>query len=361
MKSVRKSKKESIIDIAFKITLMIFCGFITIFASKCYDAWAKYVVTDTSKEVINANSFYFTSNYLNPVEGDNTISEYILFGWDGKSKKSFAFNIRNYDNPLLYNNESQNINYEISYEVLNGDEEYIDAKVYRIEGDNENESLGGNLSGGSDSYTAHEYKLSITSKNDSVAINHDVTILLKAKTIDSPYYAELQTKVTLQYTSFENFIAYQGFDSEDNNEKVSALKFNINTANQIDESEMENTDITIATETIHLSWNNNLVELNGFDKKILSRTNIKTLEEVLSEYDNAYQCKNTIIIDENTNIGHIYFDALAYSAYEIVFYKRVAVAGNEDVWKNSNNEYIWNVTPLKISEGGLVYAETVKK
>ena len=353
--------KEKIVDVAFKVTLMLFCGVGTIFASKYFDVWAKYIVYDSSEEIVNANSFYFTSNYLNPVATDNSISEYILFGWDGKSKKSFAFNIRNYDNPLLYNNESQDIEYEISYEILNGDEQYVDAKVYKIDNGTETEALGGELLGGSDSYTAHEYKLSITSKDDSVAINHDVTVLLTAKTVNAPYYAELQTKITLQYTSFENFIAYQGFSTEENNESVDALRFDINTANQIDDSEMENTDITIATETIHLSWNNALVEINGFDKKITDRIAAKTLEEVLTEYSDASLCKNTIIIDETENVGHFYFDALAYSAYEMIFYKRQATAGNETVWQNSSGEFVWNLEPFKINECGLIYAETVAK
>jgi len=38
-------------------------------------------------------------------------------------------------------------------------------------------------------YTDEAHKLSITSKNDSVTIDHDVTILLTAKTVNSPYYS----------------------------------------------------------------------------------------------------------------------------------------------------------------------------
>lgn len=353
--------KERIVDVVFKVTLMLFCGFGIIFASKYYDIWAKYIVNESSKEVVNANSFYFTSNYLNPIGADNSVSEYILFGWDGKSKKSFPFNIRNYDNPLLYNNESQDVEYEISYEILNGDEQYVDATVYRIENGVETSTLEGVLLGGSDSYTAHEYKLSITSKDDSETIDHDVTILLTAKTKNAPYYAELQTKITLQYTSFKNFIAHQGFSEEEDNEIVKALRFDINTANQIDESEMENTDITIATETIHLTWNNALVELNGFDKKITDRLDAKKMADVLNEYDKVYQCKNTIIIDEDNNVGHIYFDALAYSAYEVIFYKRENTAGNEGLWKDAEGNFLWDLEPIQISEGGLVFAEKIDR
>lgn len=356
-------RNEKIVDVAFKVTLMLFCGFIVIFTSKYYDAWAKYIVNDSSEEVVNANSFYFTSNYLNPIATDNSVSEYILFGWDGKSKKSFAFNVRNYDNPLLYNNESQNVDYEISYEVLNGDDENVDVKVYRNEeGSDDTEVLGGTLLGGKDSYASHEYKLSIESKDPLVKIEHDVTILLKAKTVNSPYSAELQTKVTLQYTSFENFISHQGFSKEENNERVKALRFDVNTANEIDESELENTDITIATETIHLTWDNELVELNRLDVKIADRITTKKLADVVNEYDKLYECKNTIIIDEDKNVGHIYFDALAYSAYEIIFYKRENTVGNEDMWKNSEDTYLWDLeTPIKIEDGGLVYAEKVEK
>ena len=93
---------------------------------------AKYFKYDGSGEVINANSFYFTSNHLSPIAYDGTISEYVMGGWDGKSKKSFSFNIRNYDNPLLYNDKEQNVKYEMEYQILNGDEQYVDVKIYRI-------------------------------------------------------------------------------------------------------------------------------------------------------------------------------------------------------------------------------------
>lgn len=352
--------EEKIVDVVFKVTLMLFCGFIVIFASKYYDVWAKYIVNDSSEEVINANSFYFTSNYLNPVGADNSVSEYILFGWDGKSKKSFPFNVRNYDNPLLYNNENQDVEYEISWEILSDNKDDVEVTVYRLENGDETQTLGGTLLGGEDSYTAHEYKLSIESKS-SEKIEKDVTVLLTAKTKNAPYSAELQTKVTLQYTAFANFISEQGFSDDENNEIVKAFKYDINTANQIDESELENTDITIATETIHLSWNNNLVELNYLDKKVIDRIDDKTLEQIKAEYDGKeYNCKNTIIIDEN-NIGHFYFDALAYSAYEVIFYKRENTVGNEALWKNDEGTYLWELEPFEISKGGLVYAEKVSK
>ena len=321
---------------------------------------AKYFKYDGSGEVINANSFYFTSNHLSPIAYDGTISEYVMGGWDGKSKKSFSFNIRNYDNPLLYNDKEQNVKYEMEYQILNGDEQYVDVKIYRIVNGVETEETEGILLGKDNTYAANEYKLSFISKDADITIDHDVTVLLKVKSVDAPYYAELYTKVTLQYTPFKNFISYQGVSTEEDKEKSVSIIYDINTANQIKGSEMENTDIALATENIHLMWNNDLLEFNEFDKKVKGAFNIRTLNDVMQEYDDMSKCKNTVIIDDN-NIGHIFFDALAYSAYEIVFHKRIETSANAAVWKAADGAWLWELPPAPLDTGTLIYANVVER
>ncbi len=331
------------------------------FATGLDKVLAKYFKYDSSGEVINANSFYFTSNHLSPIAYDGTISEYVMGGWDGKSKKSFSFNIRNYDNPLLYNDKEQNVKYEMEYQILNGDEQYVDVNIYRIINGVETEETEGILLGRDNTYAANEYKLSFTSKDSDVTIDHNVTVLLTVKTVDAPYYAEIYTKVTLQYTQFENFISYQGVSTEENKEKSVAIIYDVNTANHVDSSEMENTDIALATENIHLMWNNNLLEFNEFDKKVKGAFLIRTADDVIQEYGDISKCKNTVIIDNN-NIGHVFFDALAYSAYEIVFHKRIETTANASVWKASDGiTWLWELTPAPLDTGTLIYAEVVER
>ena len=354
----RISRRKRIAIGAIPVVIMLVCAF---FAFDVHKIIAKYFLSERGEGVVYANSFYFTSDYLSPVQYDGSISEYVMSGWDGKSKKSFAFNIRNYDNPLLFNNEEQIVKYEMEYEVLNGDDAFVDVHIYKIVDGRESEELSGELKGGVDSYVANEYKLSATSKNENVAIEHDVTILLTVRTVESPYHVELQTKITLQYTSFENFIAYQGVSTEENNNRVVSLIYDINTANQILDEEMENTDIALATETIHSEWDNSMLEFHEFDKKVDAVFAIITLEEAKALYPDVTKCKNTIIIDEDNNVGHIYYDALAYSAYEIIFHKRIETWADESLWKDANGTWLWELSPAPLTEGTLIYAETVDR
>ena len=42
-------------------------------------------------------------------------------------------------------------------------------------------------------------------------------------------------------------------------------------------------------------------------------------------------------------------------------YKRENTEGNESIWKNAEGNYLWDLEPVNVSEGGLVYAEKVDK
>lgn len=354
---IRNHKRMSIRGSAVFIAAV---GFVCV--SCFYVVNARYVASDSAGNVIGANSFYFTSDYLNEAAYDGTISEYVMHGWDGMLKKSFMFNVRNYDNPLLYNNKDQKVKYHFSYEILGDDKNLVEANVYKIVNGIETVELDGELIGGVDSYTANQYKLSIVSKNPSVPITHDVTVLLKVNTVESPYYAELSTKVTLQYSPFTDFIAEQGFepasDANSDNSRAYGLIYFINTANEINNNEFENTDIALATEKIHVTWNNAKLEFNEFDKKLSESFAMKTVEEVLQNFEKIEDCKNTVILDEN-NIGHLYFDALAYSSFQIVFHKRNGIAVSDEIWKDANGVYLWDLNPAPLENGNLVYAEVV--
>ena len=354
---IRNHKRTSIrISAVFTAAVVFVC------ISYFYVVNAKYVTSDSAGNVIGANSFYFTSDYLNEAAYDGTVSEYVMHGWDGMLKKSFMFNIRNYDNPLLFNNKDQKVKYHFSYEILGNDRNLVEVSVYKIVNGTETAELDGVLDGGVDSYIANQYKLSIVSKNPAVPITHDVTVLLKVNTVESPYYAELSTKVTLQYSPFTDFIAEQGFepasDANTDNGRAYGLIYYINTANEINNDEFENTDITLATEKIHLTWDNAKLEINAFDKKLAEIFAKKTVEEVLQNYENIEDCKNTIILDDN-DTGHLYFDALAYSSFEIVLHKRKGIEAGDEIWKNANGVYLWDLNPAPLEQGNLVYAEVV--
>ena len=123
---------------------------ITLFGVSQVIIQAKYYKNNKDNTRISANGFYFSSDYLNEIK-NREMSEYVMYGWNGKMKKSFAFKIRNYENPLLYNNEEQTVDYASNYEI---DDEYADkvnVVLYKLtdEGYVESEKQGELTGGGS--------------------------------------------------------------------------------------------------------------------------------------------------------------------------------------------------------------------
>lgn len=299
---------------------------------------AKYTKTGMAGTGINANGFYFSSDCLKE-EKNGDIPEYIMYGWDGKTTKSFAFKIRNYENPLLYNNEDQAVTYDITYEVPDEYKDKIDVALYRlVDGNYVEDHLNGKLEGGKNSYNFNDYKLSVTPK-EGQQLTSNLSIKLIAKTVDSPYHRTLTTMVTLQYTEYKDFITSKGFVDIDTNDY--ALKYRICTANEVNMSEMENTNIQSATKKLHLYWNSNMLTLNRFDEKNWNEFDTKILGEdgITSETMNQYE--NVVIIDKVTGIAHLYFEALPFSEFNIDFYKVEGIKDSRWLDAVDSTKYIW--------------------
>lgn len=318
MKKTTKQQKT----IIFVLAVML------IFGVPFAMVYAKYAERKNAKSVTSANGFYFSSNYLSEVVNNGEYSEYIMYGWDGMTKKSFAFNIRNYDNPLLYNGEGQDVTYDISYEIDDKYAAQVDVVLYKYEnGQYHEENLNGSLPGGKENYSYNDYKLSVIPK-ENANIEEDLSVIITAKTVDSPYDKTLTTKVTLQYTEYQNFISQKEFVNLDDDDY--AFEYSICTANAADLEEMENSYVKSATRRLHVWWNTAYVTLDRFDDRNAGAFEIKYIGEDGITADNMHEWTNVILFDRDSGIAHLYFDALPFSAFDIYLYKKLGI--QSDVW-----------------------------
>ena len=78
---------------------------------------AKFMRKANAKSVSMASGFYFSSNKLSevehrgatpeiPADANEVPAEYVIEGWDGNAPVTFDFDIRDYQNPLLYKLEA---------------------------------------------------------------------------------------------------------------------------------------------------------------------------------------------------------------------------------------------------------------
>lgn len=338
---MRKLRRSIFHFAMFVLVFSVFmCGFDVVLA--------KYFFKDVSSETIVANTFYFSSDYLDERDELGTPPIYTMGGWDGKTTRNFAFIIRNYENPLLYNDSSQNVDYKITYETDYSDDisitlwkhmpdspdavnEYVKVPSGEIQ----------TIKGGEAAYNHNDYKIMIESKNPSVPIEKDIEFEVDATTVNTKYIKQISAKVKVQYTKYTSYITSKGF--VDVTKDSHALKYNICTANHQEQSDMTNTDTLIATKTFCLHWNNEYLQINRFDNRLvddeyyyIGTANDEANNTFTEEYikDNLDDFKNKVIINNlnGDNTGYIYYDTLPFSEFNIIFFKRT---GNDDeIWND---------------------------
>ncbi len=268
-----KSQVQRKLNICYKTAL--FVALVVINGVGLSTALAKYIDKDVSREAVVANTFYFSSDYLDVADVDGP-PVYTVNGWDGKTKKSFAFVIRNYENPLLFNDSAQDVTYTISYETEYDDK--IDVILYKYDPTNDQADTDGYvvvdsgtdmvLEGGADKFNHDSYKITLTSKNEAVSIGEDVSVLITAKTKNTQYIKEISTKLVLQYTEYSNFIARNYVN--DYKKSLHALDYIVCTANEQDTTEMVNSYALLATKTLCFGWDKKYLEFDRFDEQLES-------------------------------------------------------------------------------------------
>ena len=107
-------KKKYRVVLGFLTSLVLFC-----LASGALIA--KYYAGRSNKGVATASSLYFSSNLLKNVQGVEESAYPVIYNtdaWDGNNPYSFNLLIRNYQNQLLYNDENLDIQYDISFRLI---------------------------------------------------------------------------------------------------------------------------------------------------------------------------------------------------------------------------------------------------
>ena len=349
---IRNTKRKVVKAMMFVLVISAgMCGFDMVLA--------KFFYKDVSKETIVANTFYFSSDYLDEKDNEGVPPIFSMNGWDGLTTKNFAFVIRNYENPLLFNDSSQNVDYIINYKTNYPEEVEITLWKYMpdsIEAVNDyvKVPLGEvqTVEGGIAAYNHNDYKIMIESKNPNSPIEHDVEVEIDATTVNTQYIKQISAKVRVQYSKYTSYITSKGF--KDVTKDSHALTYNICTANYQEENEMTNTDTLIATKVFCLNWDNENLQINRFDNRLIGddyiyigtandeSNNVYTLDYI---EDNLDDFKNKAIINnlDGKNIGYLYYDTLPFSEFNIIFFKRSGV--DDQVWDdiaNMADVYVYN-------------------
>lgn len=334
------------LNTSFVIVIIVLAACLT--GVNMTDVVAKYYIDDISRETIVANTFYFSSDYLDVPDENGNPPEYSVNGWDGMTDKSFAFVIRNYENPLLFNDSAQDLDYEISYSTSAEDSALIDVSLWKYEPDNVNAVNGYiqitsgsrmTIKGDNSHYNHDDYKIMISSKNPSVPIERDVKVSVTAQSINVNYQKTITTNIILRYTEYAAYIAQKGFVSTD--QKLAALDYAICTANEQSGDSLLNSYSKLATKTLLVTWNNDYLEFDRFDERKENESDIIYIDETVIDgnvctltyvQDNAKNLKGIQIIDRANKKGYIYFDSLPYSKFNLIFYKNYGV--DDSVWQS---------------------------
>lgn len=339
MQKMRRFKSNTFRLVAF---MLVFTVVMCVFD----DALAKYFFKDVSDETIVANTFYFSSDYLDERDDAGNPPIYTMNGWDGKTTKNYAFVIRNYENPLLFNDSSQDVDYKITYKTDYSDDVKVTLWKYEPESpDAVNDYVLiptgqiETIEGGVAAYNRNDYKIVVESKNPDVAIEKDIEFEVDATTVNTKYIKQISAKVKILYTKYTSYITSKGF--KDVTKESHALTYNICTANQQEQTDMTNTDTLIATKTFCLHWNNEYLQINRFDNRLVDNNYVfigNTNDENSNTYTKAYieehldEFKNKVIIDnlDGKNTGYLYYDTLPFSEFNIRFFKRTGI--EDEIW-----------------------------
>ena len=246
--------------------------------------YAKYFSEAAQKGVVIASGVYFSANYASEVKADSGEEEYfesiVKSDYVG-SNYDFNFEVRNYENNLLFNESGVIINYSLSFWL--GAEPDAGATYYvKTEGVAGNARLLGvgkenavtiksqSIDGGAAS--ANKYAISVIVPED--ATHKAVPIYVEVETAEGAIINKtLRGKMVMYNVAApENYIESQEFivpeevsggDAEKfaRIEKISMLTYEIRTVGEVATDEV--------TESLKLSWNPQLLEIDLFDEAYL--------------------------------------------------------------------------------------------
>lgn len=241
--------------------------------------YAKYYSQSAQAGIAIASGIYFTANYAVSAETDGEFFESVVKSDYQGNEYSFNFEVRNYENNLLFNESDVDIPYSLSFwlgEAPTGATYTVSfggtTSELQVGEANKVEITGQSIAGGS--AMANSYAISIK-PSDSTVTHEAVPIYVEVKTGEGSIINKtLRGKMVLNNVERpESFIESQGFilpnETTDTTtvtfeqiEELSELTYEIRTVGEVLATDEP-------TEELKLSWDATVFELDLFDSVYL--------------------------------------------------------------------------------------------
>ncbi len=305
----RRAITERRVRLAALLTFMLFTG---MFGGGY--VYAKYYSQSVQQGIAIASGIYFTANYAVSSQNENDFFESIVkTGYQGNDT-DFVFEIRNYENNMLFNESSIEIPYSVYFWLENSTEE----AVYTVEIGGEKQTLkagainkvgfeGQVIGGGRATANKYTIKVDVADNVKHTSVPVYVEVLTDAGAVIS---SELRGKMIFSTTSqAESYIESQGFVTSTNAstdvqkfaeiQRLSELIYEIKTVGAVVGDEN--------TEELKLSWDPNVLEINMFDDAFVA-------------WKKEGNDRNTPYVDEN-GWQYITVKVMPYSAETVGFFR----------------------------------------
>lgn len=314
--SVERKRRRAITEKRVRlIALLVFLLFIGMFGGGY--VYAKYYSQSVQNGIAIASGIYFTSNYAVVSADENDFFESIVkTGYQGNDT-DFVFEVRNYENNMLFNESSIEIPYSI-YFWLEGTPE---GAVYTVEYEETIQTLsagdkvgfqGHVITGGRAAANKYTIKVDVADgvKHTSVPIYAEV--ITDAGSVIS---SELRGKMIFSTdTHASSYIESQMFVTSANvssdAEKFAELQKSAELTYEIKTVGVVTGDNN--TEELKLSWDPTVLEINMFDDSFL---------EWKSSAGEGDPVRNVPYVDAQTGWYYITVKVMPYSAENIGFFR----------------------------------------
>ena len=293
-KNTHKIEKRTMIAVALLVLVVLSCGGGYVYA--------KYFSHAAQKGIAIASGVYFTANYAVEVDEDN--EEYFESAVRYTSGNlDIPFEVRNYENLLLFNESTVTIPYSVSFWV----EELPSGATYKVTGDGEAKDLSttkvtfqDQVIGGGSAIT-NKYIISINSGE----AHKTVPIFVEVQTAEGAMVKKtLRGKIVLSATGSSNVFLEQEFKIPDvEEETLTAFTYEIRTVGDVATGDI--------TQKLKLSWNPELLEIDLFDDAFLAW-------QESEKADNGIMPQKPY--EENGNY-YIIMDIMPYSSQTITFFR----------------------------------------
>lgn len=270
MSSTRASRRRTI-ERRVRLTA-VFVVLLVAFVSGGGYVYAKYYSQSVKNGIAIASGVYFTANYAVASDSEDVFFESIVrTGYQG-TDTDFVFEVRNYENNMLFNESTVVIPYSISFWLGSAPE----SAVYTVEYDGESKVINAgetgkatfsmhSIEGGR--ATANKYLIKVDAED---GVKHTaVPVYVEVRTeagaiISSVLRGKMVISTATQSASYiesQMFVVSGNVTTDEEKfteiQKLSELTYEIRTVGELATNEV--------TEELKLSWDPTVLEINLFD------------------------------------------------------------------------------------------------